>query len=239
MSPSAAVEGPLQVQIKKCLGRFQLDVAFEAGEGATVLFGPSGSGKSSVLAAVAGTLRPDAGLIQLGGETLFEHRGDRPRIDQPPEARGIGWVFQDARLFPHMTVEANLRYGLKRARSRPQRIGFAEAIDMLGIGALLQRRPSTLSGGEAQRVGIGRAILSQPRLLMMDEPLAALDEARKGEILTFIEGVRNAFALPILYVTHSRTEAARLAARIVTLEEGRVVAAGTFSTRNGADGFAR
>ena len=226
-------QGDLRIDIQKRLGRFELDVRFECAPGVTVLFGPSGAGKSSILAAVAGALRPDAGTIRLGEEALFDREA---RIDVAPERRGIGWVFQDARLFPHLSVEGNLRYGLTRAARRSESgrggaapgaaIGFEAVTAVLGIGALLKRRPLTLSGGEAQRVAIGRALLSQPRLLLMDEPLASLDDFRKAEILDFIERARDAFGLPVLYVTHSRDEALRLASRIVAIEAGRVFAAG-------------
>jgi molybdate transport system ATP-binding protein len=211
------------VAVKTRHGRFHLDAAFEGSEGVTVLFGPSGAGKSSILAAVAGALRPDEGRIVLGERTLL----DRSRgIDEPPERRAIGWVFQDARLFPHLGVEGNLRYGLERVRGRPSPIAFDAVVEALGVGPLLNRRPLSLSGGEAQRVALGRALLSQPRLLLMDEPLAALDEDRKAEILTFIERVRDLFGTPMLYVTHSRSEARRLADRVVRLEAGAVVATG-------------
>jgi molybdate transport system ATP-binding protein len=208
----------LSVAIKTGLGDFTLDAAFEgSGSGVTVLFGPSGAGKSSVLAAVAGAVRPDAGRIALDDQVLFD--SDKG-IDVPMERRRIGWVFQDARLFPHLTVDGNLRYGLKRAPAGP--IGFDQVIETLGVDHLLHRRPRELSGGERQRVGLGRALLSQPRLLLMDEPLAALDHARRAEILPFFETIKAAFATPILYVTHSLAEAVRLGDRLVVMREGRV-----------------
>jgi molybdate transport system ATP-binding protein len=231
-------QGGLHVDIQKRLGRFQLDVRFESAPGVTVLFGPSGAGKSSILASVAGALRPDAGTIRLGEGALFDERAG---IDMPAERRGIGWVFQDARLFPHLSVEGNLRYGLKRAakqcgainggaqyggKEQGTSIGFEAVTTVLGLGTLLKRRPLTLSGGEAQRVAIGRALLSQPRLLLMDEPLASLDDFRKAEILAFIEQVRDAFGLPVIYVTHAKAEALRLASKIVAVDEGRVFADG-------------
>jgi molybdate transport system ATP-binding protein len=213
----------LDVAAEKRLGDFRLDARFRAGPGVTALFGASGAGKSSILAAVAGALRPDRGRIALDGEALFDSEG---RIDRPMERRGVGWVFQDARLFPHLAVEANLRYGERRARGRPRTVQFDEVVAVLGIETLLARRPRDLSGGERQRVAIGRALLSQPRLLLMDEPLAALDAARKAEILPFLDRLKDAFALPVLYVTHSFAEVARLADRLVALEAGRVVAEG-------------
>ena len=216
----------LSVRIRKRLGDFTLDVAFEAQGGVTVLFGASGAGKSTVLSTIAGVLQPDAGHIRLGSDTLFDRAtGKRASIDVAMERRRIGWVFQDARLFPHLSVEGNLRYGLNRAAGGGP-IAFGAVVGMLGIERLLDRRPLTLSGGEAQRAAIGRALLSQPRLLLMDEPLASLDDFRKAEILAFIERIRDAFAIPIVYVTHSRAEALRLAEQIVVLADGRVSAAG-------------
>jgi molybdate transport system ATP-binding protein len=234
----SSAQGRLQVDIQKRLGRFQLDVGFQSAPGVTVLFGPSGAGKSSILAAVAGALRPDFGTIRLGEETLFDEQAG---IDTPCERRGIGWVFQDARLFPHLSVEGNLRYGLTRAarrcgaiksgaeyggRQQGGSIEFDAVTTVLGLGTLLKRRPLTLSGGEAQRVAIGRALLSQPRILLMDEPLASLDDFRKAEVLAFIEQVRDAFGLAVIYVTHAKAEALRLASKIVAIDEGRVFADG-------------
>ena len=210
--------------VRRRLGDFRLDVVFEAaGEGVTVLFGPSGAGKSQVLAAVAGAARPDAGRIVLGGRVLFDAAA---HIDVPLQRRALGWVFQDARLFPHLSVAANLRYGAKRTRGRPVIAPFDEVVGVLGIAALLARRPRDLSGGERQRVAIGRALLSQPRLLLMDEPLSALDAPRRAEILPYLEGLKTRFRLPILYVTHALPELARLADRVVLLEGGTVTAQG-------------
>ncbi|MEO6340540.1 MAG: molybdenum ABC transporter ATP-binding protein [Caulobacteraceae bacterium] len=215
----------LTVDIEQALGAFRLSAAFEAeGRGLTALFGPSGAGKSAILAAIAGATRPDRGRIALGSLTLFDLASG---VNLPPEQRGVGWVFQDARLFPHLSVEANLRYGQRRAKGRPVTVAFDEVIEVLGIGHLLQRRPRHLSGGERQRVAMGRALLSQPRLLLMDEPLSALDAARKAEILPFLERLKTAFALPILYVSHSLTEVTRLADRVVVVEQGRVAAQGS------------
>ena len=217
----------LKVEVKKRLGAFTLDAAFEGAEqGITVLFGPSGAGKSSVLAAVAGALKPDAGRIALNGDPLFDSQA---RIDIPMERRRIGWVFQDARLFPHLSVEGNLRFGLKRAPAGERPIGFDEVIAVLVIGRLLERRPRDLSGGERQRVGLGRALLSQPRLLLMDEPLAALDAPRRHEILPFFEALKTRFGVPVLYVTHSLAEAVRLGDRMVVMRDGKVAAEGPVS----------
>jgi len=216
----------LVVDIESRLGDFRLAAAFEAGPGVTALFGPSGAGKSSILSAVAGARRPDRGRIVLDGEALFD---SGRAVHAPMEARGIGWVFQDARLFPHLNVEANLLYGARRARGRPARTSLAEVAEVLGIDGLLRRRPRDLSGGERQRVAVGRALLSQPRLLLMDEPLAALDAARKAEILPFLERLKESFGLPILYVTHSFAEMTRLADRLVVLEAGRVTVQGALA----------
>jgi molybdate transport system ATP-binding protein len=217
----------LDVSIRKRLGGFALDVAFTgAAEGVTVLFGPSGAGKSQALAAIAGAARPDQGRIALGDEVLFDaERG----LDVPMQRRGIGWVFQDARLFPHLDVTQNLTYGARRARGRPEIVAFDEVVEVLGIGQLLKRRPHDLSGGERQRIAIGRALLSQPRLLLMDEPLSALDAARRAEIMPYLERLKTRFRLPILYVTHALSELARLADRVVVLEQGRVLAEGALN----------
>ncbi|MBR0656357.1 molybdenum ABC transporter ATP-binding protein [Plastoroseomonas arctica] len=204
---------------------FALDVAFTApADGVTALFGPSGSGKSSVLAAIAGLLRPDRGRVVLGGAAMLDtQRG----VALAPEARRCGVVFQDARLFPHMSVATNLRFGLRRAPAGAMGPGFEEVVALLGIEALLARRPAKLSGGERQRVALGRALLSRPRMLLMDEPLAALDAARRAEVLPFIARLRDAARIPILYVTHALDEVDALADRMVLMEDGRVRAADT------------
>ncbi len=200
---------------------FTLDVGFDAPPGVTALFGRSGSGKTTVVNAVAGLLRPDQGRIVVGGDVLLDTaRGVRV----PVHKRRIGMVFQDGRLFPHLTVRQNLTYGQWFA---PQGdTDFDRVVAMLGLGALLARRPGTLSGGEAQRVAIGRALLSRPRLLLMDEPLSALDDARKAEVLPYLERLRDETKIPILLVSHSVAEVARLATTVVALEAGRVVACG-------------
>jgi molybdate transport system ATP-binding protein len=217
----------LSITLSHRFGDFTLEAAFDAPPGVTALFGRSGSGKSTVVNAVAGLLRPDAGRIVLGERVLFDSAA---RVNLPPHRRRMGYVFQDARLFPHLTVRQNLTYGRWFARTGTDSSELARITDLLGIGALLDRRPGALSGGEKQRVAIGRAILSNPQMLLMDEPLAALDEARKAEILPYLERLRDELRLPILYVSHSVAEVARLATSIVLLEAGRVMAAGPAAT---------
>jgi molybdate transport system ATP-binding protein len=196
-----------KIDIEKRLGDTQVSLKLEAREGATVLFGPSGVGKSSVLNMVAGLLRPDRGRIAVDGETLFGNG-----VNVPPERRKAGYVFQEARLFPHMRVRANLFYGVRGEAER-----FEDIIGFLGIDHLLDRWPRTLSGGEAQRVAIGRALLSQPRFLLLDEPLSSLDRARREEIMLAIEHVRDVLKLPILMVTHDPEEAERIGNRVVRM----------------------
>jgi molybdate transport system ATP-binding protein len=192
--------------------------------GVTVLFGPSGAGKSTVINVAAGLLRPDECRVVIDGQILGDTASG---IWLPPEKRRLGLVFQDARLFPHMSVATNLRFGLRRAGKGP--IGFDEVVELLGIGNLLPRRPHTLSGGERQRVAIGRALLAQPHLLLMDEPLASLDAARKTEIMPYLTRLKTALKLPILYVTHAFDEVAQLADSMVLLESGEVVGCGPLS----------
>lgn len=213
----------LHVTARHSFGPFTLGAAFDAPPGVTALFGPSGSGKTTLLAIVAGLLRPTQGRVTLDGTPLLD---TATRLNIPAERRRCGVVFQDARLFPHLTVAGNLRYGLRRAPSGTTGPGMDEVVDLLGIAPLLSRRPRLLSGGERQRVAIGRALLSRPRLLLMDEPLAALDAPRRAEILPFLERLRDHAGLPILYVTHALDEVDRLADTVVLLNEGRVEAVG-------------
>jgi molybdate transport system ATP-binding protein len=221
----------LSVDITHPFGGFTLNVAFEAPGGITALFGRSGTGKTTVINAVAGLLQPQAGRITLFGEVLFDASAG---ICLPLHKRRLGYVFQDGRLFPHMSVHQNLSYGLrfapKGAPESKQGPGLDEVCDLLGISSLLARRPAGLSGGEKQRVAIGRALLSRPRMLLMDEPLAALDSARKEEILPYLERLRDQTDIPILYVSHSVAEVARLATTVVVLEEGQVARFGTAET---------
>ena len=213
----------LSVHVKHSFPAFTLDAAFEAPPGITVLFGRSGSGKTTLVNAVAGLLRPEQGRVAVNGWELFD-TGARRWL--PPHKRRLGYIFQEGRLFPHLNVRQNLMYGRWFAPRDAPRAEFGRVVDLLGIGALLDRRPGALSGGEKQRVAIGRALLAAPRLLLADEPLAALDEARKAEILPYFERLRDEVAIPILFVSHSAAEVARLATTVVALEAGRVTRAG-------------
>ena len=219
----------LEVALRHTLGTFQLDVAFEAPAGVTVLFGRSGSGKSTVVNAVAGLIDPSVGRVAVDGELLVD---TATGISLPPHRRRIGYVFQEDRLFPHLDVRANLTFGRWFARRRrsertaPASVELDQVVDLLGIEQLLHRRPMGLSGGEKQRVAIGRALLAEPQLILADEPLAALDEARKGEILPYFERLRDDLSIPILYVSHAAAEVARLATTVVAIEDGRIVRVG-------------
>jgi molybdate transport system ATP-binding protein len=196
-------------------GGSRIAASFSAPEKLVALFGPSGTGKSSVLDAVAGLLKPARGRIAVGDTVLFD---SERRIDLPPEQRGCGYVFQDGRLFPHRSVRDNLLYGWRLAPEALRWMALEEAVDFLGIGHLLGRMPRTLSGGEAQRVAIGRALLRGPRFLLMDEPLSSLDAARREEIMVVIERIRDELHVPILYVSHDRAEVERLADMVVPME---------------------
>jgi molybdate transport system ATP-binding protein len=203
----------------------QMDIAFDVpSPGVTVLFGPSGAGKSTIINAAAGLLRPDTCRIVVDDTILADTSSG---VWLPPEQRRVGLVFQDSRLFPHMSVATNLRFGMRRVPRGS--IRFDDIVDLLGIGALLHRRPHRLSGGERQRVAIGRALLAQPHLLLMDEPLASLDAARKAEILPYLTRLKIALHLPVLYVTHALDEASQLADSMVLVDSGRVVAHGASS----------
>ncbi len=204
------------VDVRLRLGEADIATRFSATSGLTALFGPSGAGKSSILNMIAGLLRPESGTITVAGRTLFDSAGG---VDIPPHQRRAGYVFQDARLFPHMRVRANLLYGWKLAPPEARRMTLDEATGFLGIAHLLDRWPRSLSGGEAQRVAIGRALLSGPAFLLMDEPLASLDLARREEIMAVIERLRDELRLPILYVSHDRAEVERLATQIVPLPQ--------------------
>lgn len=207
------------IDIRRVIGDVSIAVRLSGGAAVTALFGPSGAGKTSVLHMVAGLLRPDTGRIAVDGEPLFDSAAG---IDVPPEHRRAGYVFQDGRLFPHMRVRANLLYGAKLAEHAQRWMKFDDMVAFLGIAHLLDRWPRTLSGGEAQRVAIGRALLARPRFLLMDEPLSSLDLPRREEIMRVIERVRDELKLPILYVSHDRAEVERLASNIVLLDGTRV-----------------
>ena len=213
----------VSVDIGHHQGSFVLDAAFESTGRLTALFGPSGSGKTSLINAIAGLIRPQRGRIAVDGRVLVD-TGDGVFI--PKHKRRIGMVFQDARLFPHLSVAANLRYGRWFAPAAERYGDIGAVVELLGIGHLLDRRPAGLSGGEKQRVAIGRALLASPRLLLMDEPLASLDEARKTEILPYIERLRDETKVPIVYVSHSVAEVARLASDVVVMAQGKVAASG-------------
>lgn len=213
----------LDIRLRHAFAGFRLDVAFMAPQGVTALFGRSGSGKSTIVNAVAGLLRPQAGRVVVDGAALLDtERGHW----LPPHRRRVGYVFQEGRLFPHLSVRQNLLYGRWFAGAPRDGAALNRIVDLLGVNALLDRRPAALSGGEKQRVAIGRALLSAPGLLLMDEPLASLDEARKGEILPYLERIRDEADIPVLYVSHSVSEVARLATTVIALQDGRVVRAG-------------
>lgn len=201
---------------------FSLDVDLELpGDGVTVLFGASGSGKTTLLRCIAGLERTDHGFLAVNGEVWQD---GRRRV--PTHLRALGYVFQEARLFPHLSVAANLDFGRRRIAAGDRRVSLDHAIELLGIGHLLARRPERLSGGEQQRVAIARALATSPRLLLMDEPLAALDLARRQEVLPYLERLRDDLAIPVVYVTHTPDEVARLADYVVVMEDGRAVAHG-------------
>jgi molybdate transport system ATP-binding protein len=210
------------------LGGFALDVAFRSDGRVTALFGRSGAGKSTVLNLIAGLARPSSGRIVVDGRTLFDSAAG---VDLPPHLRRVGYVFQEGRLLPHLTIRQNLLYGKffsrNGARMHPPVTSLDHAVELLGIGRLLERRPAALSGGEKQRVAIGRALLADPALLLLDEPLASLDAPRKAEILYYIERMRDDVRVPIVYVSHSLDEVVRLADNVVLVSDGKVLGSGT------------
>ena len=213
----------LEARLRLSQGGFSLEVAFRAARGVTALFGPSGSGKTTVLRCLAGLARAPEGLVLVEGECWQdEARG----VFRPAHERACGDVFQEASLFPHLSVRRNIEYGWKRVAGSARKVSFDATVDLLGIKPLMDRMPASLSGGERQRVAMARAVLASPRLLLMDEPIASLDEARKGEVLYYIERLRDELALPIVYVSHSIEEIVRLADTVVTLSGGRVSSVG-------------
>jgi molybdate transport system ATP-binding protein len=214
----------LEVSVLKQLAGFRLDATLTAPTpGVIAIFGRSGSGKSTLVNVISGLLTPDAGTVSLDGECLTDIRRG---IGLPAEKRRIGYVFQEARLFPHLSVAGNLRYGERRHRWAPRVSGFEEVVALLALEPLLQQKPRQLSGGERQRVSLGRALLSQPRLLLLDEPLASLDVARREEVLPYLVALRDRLSIPMVYVSHQFEEVLRLATHLVLLDAGQVVAEG-------------
>jgi molybdate transport system ATP-binding protein len=210
----------LAIEVRHRLERIALDVTLRAGAGLTAIVGPSGAGKTTLLHLVAGLVRPDAGRIAIGDDVLVDTgRG----VWIPPDRRRIGYVTQDSRLFPHLTVGQNLAFGHWFTPARVRRLTVSTIADMLDLHPLLARRPARLSGGERQRVALGRALATSPRLLLLDEPLAAVDVARRQEILPYLDRLRGELAVPTLYVTHTLAEVQDRAEALVTLDEGRVV----------------
>jgi molybdate transport system ATP-binding protein len=211
----------LEVDVEFRRTEFALCARAEFGPGATGIFGPSGCGKSTLLALVAGLLRPDRGTVALDGQTLVDvHR----RLFVPAWRRHVALVFQDGQLFPHMTVRANLLYGYERRAPDQRRLQLPQVLDLLELGPLLDRRPAQLSGGERQRVALGRALLCSPRLMLLDEPLASLDDRLKQQILPFLRRVKDESGIPLLYVSHAAAEVAFIADRVLRMERGRIVA---------------
>jgi len=210
----------LDVAVRHRLERIAIDVRLAAGSGLTAIVGPSGAGKTTLLHVIAGLIVPDEGTVVVGGDLLV----DRARgVVVPPDRRRIGYVTQDSRLFPHLTVRQNLAYGRWFTAPERRRLGVDAVADMLDLGAFLARRPARLSGGERQRVALGRALVTSPRLLLLDEPLAAVDVGRRQEILPYLDRLRQELALPTIYVTHTLDEVRARAESIVTLGDGRVV----------------
>ena len=214
----------LEFDVRCRLGAFELDAAFATDGALTALFGRSGSGKTTVLNLIAGLAKPDSGRIAVGGRTLYDSLG---RVSLAPHQRRVGYVFQDGRLLPHLTVRQNLEYGKFFSRNGRDSTSLERAVELLGLGPLLERRPGALSGGEKQRVAIGRALLANPEVLLLDEPLASLDTPRKAEILYYIEQLRDEVRIPIVYVSHSLDEVVRLADSVVLLSAGKVLGTGT------------
>ncbi len=212
-----------RIAVRRELPGFTLDAEFECGGGITALFGRSGAGKTTLVNLIAGLDVPDHGRIEINDQVLFDSDAG---IDIPPERRRLGYVFQQPRLFPHYSVTGNLTYGMALVPPEQRTLGLDQVIALLGLETLLERRPHTLSGGEKQRVAIGRALLASPGLVLMDEPLANLDPERRGELLPFIESLRDDLNLPVFYVSHNADEIIRLADSAVLLDGGRVVASG-------------
>ena len=218
MSPAEGIRARFKLKFPG----FALDVDLDLpGRGITAVFGPSGSGKTTLLRCFAGLQRGSEGLVRVNGDTWQDEAQFKP-----PHRRALGYVFQEPSLFSHLTVRGNLDYGMNRVSAGARKVSLDRAIGLLGIGGLIERKPETLSGGERQRVAIARALLTSPRLLLMDEPLAALDLARKQEIMPYLENLHTELEIPVLYVSHSPDEVARLADHLVLLDAGRAVASG-------------
>jgi len=213
----------LSVDVEKRLGDVAIAVKFETAQGVTALFGPSGAGKTSIVNMIAGLVTPDRGRIALDGDVLFDSAA---RVNVPAHKRRLGYVFQEGRLFPHLTVAQNLDYGRWMSKFAPDPAERERIVALLDIGHLLPRRPGHLSGGERQRIAVGRALLMKPRLLLLDEPLASLDRARKLEILPYLAKLRDEAKVPMIYVSHQAGEIVKLASHVVRLEDGRVLASG-------------
>ena len=213
----------LFLDVEKRLGDFRLAARFETEARVTALFGPSGAGKTTIINMIAGLVAPDRGRIMYHGKLLFDAAG---KVNLPPHRRRFGYVFQDGRLFPHLTVRGNLEYGRRMYRLKRDPGELERVVAMLDIAHLADRRPGKLSGGERQRVAIGRALLMRPQLLLLDEPLASLDAARKAEIMPYLERLRDEAQVPMIYVTHQAEDARRLASMVVRVEAGRVAAVG-------------
>lgn len=220
----------MELQLRVQRPTFTLDVQLRLpGQGVTAFFGPSGCGKTTVLRAVAGLERARPGRVVVHGEVWQDDTaadGGPPALWRPTHERALGYVFQEASLFPHLSVRRNIEYGLRRTPATRRHIALEQAVDLLGIAPLLERAPATLSGGERQRVAMARALATSPRVLLMDEPLAALDPARKAEVLPYLERLQRELDMPILYVSHAPDEVARLASHLVLLQDGRVQAQG-------------
>lgn len=216
----------LHVDLELQQGNFTLQGSLTLKQSVSGLFGPSGCGKSTLLRSIAGLIRPQRGRIQLDGRILLD---TDQGIDMPPHRRRVGLVFQDSQLFPHLSVESNLLYGFKLLKSIERQLTLAQIVELLDIGALLKRRPRHLSGGERQRVALGRTLLASPQLLLLDEPLAALDEGRKQQILPFLRRVRDELGLPMLYVSHAINEILYLTPHLAIMDHGHILGQGLFS----------
>lgn len=210
----------IEVQAKLKRQNFELDVCLQLNHRVTAIFGPSGSGKSTLLSIIAGIIKPDSGVVVINGECVFD---DKKHINKPINARRVGLVFQDGRLFPHLTVEHNLGYALNFIPKTEQQFKLEEIASLLEIETLLKRFPQQLSGGEMQRVALGRALLSSPKLLMLDEPLASLDGRLKSQILPFLKRVADQINIPMIYISHSKREILQITNNVINISSGKIV----------------